>query len=119
MTAEEFVADLDRRNQSVLKRLDPEATLKPEVSGHLTVLNLLKRGVSVALGEIAEHLVVGAILADHIEHVLDGRRAADGTRNRRTDRNARVRQAVGVRMDRLPMSPGAILEALQRQQTHP
>ncbi len=42
MTAEEFVADLDRRNQSVLKRLDPEATLKPEVSGDLTVLNLLK-----------------------------------------------------------------------------
>jgi rubrerythrin len=42
VTAEEFVADLDRRNQSVLKRLDPEATLKPEVSGDLTVLNLLK-----------------------------------------------------------------------------
>jgi uncharacterized ferritin-like protein (DUF455 family) len=42
VTAEEFVADLDRRNQLVLKRLDPEATLKPEVSGDLTVLNLLK-----------------------------------------------------------------------------
>ena len=28
-----------------------------------------------------------------------------------------IYQAVGVRMDRLPMSPGAILEALQRQQT--
>ena len=30
-----------------------------------------------------------------------------------------ISQAVGVRMDRLPMSPGAILEALQRKQTHP
>jgi len=28
-----------------------------------------------------------------------------------------IYQAVGIRMDRLPMSPGAILEALQRQQT--
>jgi len=42
MTAEDFVRDLDARNQAVLKRLDPEATLKPEVSGNLTVLNLLK-----------------------------------------------------------------------------
>ena len=30
-----------------------------------------------------------------------------------------IYQAVGVRMDRLPMSPGAILEALQSKQTHP
>jgi CO/xanthine dehydrogenase Mo-binding subunit len=29
-----------------------------------------------------------------------------------------IYQAVGVRMDRLPMSPGAILEALQRKQTN-
>jgi CO/xanthine dehydrogenase Mo-binding subunit len=28
-----------------------------------------------------------------------------------------IYQAVGVRMDRLPMSPGAILEALQSKQT--
>ena len=42
MTAEEFVRDLDARNQTVLKRLDPESTLKPEVRGELTVLNLLK-----------------------------------------------------------------------------
>ena len=42
MTAEEFVNDLDGRNQTVLKRLDPESTLKPEVAGDLTVLNLLK-----------------------------------------------------------------------------
>jgi hypothetical protein len=42
MTAEEFVRELDARNQAVLRRLEPEATLKPEVSGNLTVLNLLK-----------------------------------------------------------------------------
>ncbi|HXJ77857.1 MAG TPA: ferritin-like domain-containing protein [Candidatus Methylomirabilis sp.] len=42
MTVEDFVRDLDARNQAVLKRLEPEATLKPEVSGSLTVPNLLK-----------------------------------------------------------------------------
>lgn len=42
MTAEEFVKDLDERNQAVLRRLEPEATLRPEVSGDLNVLNLLK-----------------------------------------------------------------------------
>jgi hypothetical protein len=42
MTAEDFVRDLDQHNQAVLRRLDPEATLVPEVSGNLTVLNLLK-----------------------------------------------------------------------------
>jgi bacterioferritin (cytochrome b1) len=42
MTAEEFVKELGERNQAVLKRLAPEATLKPEVSGDLTVPNLLK-----------------------------------------------------------------------------
>ena len=42
MTAEEFVRDLDASNQAILKRLAPDATLKPEVEGDLTVLNLLK-----------------------------------------------------------------------------
>ena len=42
MTPHEFVKDLDARNQAVLKRLEPDATLAPEVSGDLTVLNLLK-----------------------------------------------------------------------------
>lgn len=42
MTAAEFVQALDRENQTLLRRLDPEATLKPEVEGGLTVLNLLK-----------------------------------------------------------------------------
>ena len=42
MTAAEFVARLDETNQAVLRRLEPEATLKPEVSGALNVTNLLK-----------------------------------------------------------------------------
>jgi DNA-binding ferritin-like protein len=42
VTAAEFVAQLDEANQAVLRRLEPEATLKPEVSGALNVTNLLK-----------------------------------------------------------------------------
>ncbi len=42
VTAAEFVAQLDEANQAVLRRLEPEATLKPEVSGNLNVTNLLK-----------------------------------------------------------------------------
>src|SRR5258705_7095390 len=42
VTAAEFVAQLDETNQAVLRRLEPEATLKPEVSGALNVTNLLK-----------------------------------------------------------------------------
>ena len=42
MTAEEFVRELDERNQTVLRRLEPDATLAPEVLGDLNVLNLLK-----------------------------------------------------------------------------
>jgi uncharacterized ferritin-like protein (DUF455 family) len=42
MTAEEFVTQLDAQNQSLLRRLAPDDTLKPEVEGDLTVLNLLK-----------------------------------------------------------------------------
>jgi hypothetical protein len=42
VTAEEFVAGLDAENRSLLARLAPDATLKPEVEGDLTVVNLLK-----------------------------------------------------------------------------
>ena len=42
MTAEEFVARLDADNQRLLSRLAPDDTLRPEVAGDLTVLNLLK-----------------------------------------------------------------------------
>jgi uncharacterized ferritin-like protein (DUF455 family) len=42
MTAEEFVARLDADNRRLLSRLAPDDTLRPEVEGDLTVLNLLK-----------------------------------------------------------------------------
>ena len=42
MDAEAFVRDLDAKNQELLQRLAPESTLKPEVEGDLTVVNLLK-----------------------------------------------------------------------------
>ncbi len=42
MTSEEFVRQLDDENQKLLGRLAPDATLKPEVEGDLTVVNLLK-----------------------------------------------------------------------------
>ncbi len=42
MTAEEFVRQLDDENQKLLGRLAPDATLKPEVEGDLTIVNLLK-----------------------------------------------------------------------------
>jgi 1,2-phenylacetyl-CoA epoxidase catalytic subunit len=42
VTAAEFVAELDQANRAVLRRLEPDATLKPEVSGALNVTNLLK-----------------------------------------------------------------------------
>ena len=42
MDADAFVRDLDAKNQELLRRLAPESTLKPEVEGDLTVVNLLK-----------------------------------------------------------------------------
>ncbi|HUG37442.1 MAG TPA: ferritin-like domain-containing protein [Candidatus Limnocylindrales bacterium] len=42
MTAEEFVRELDEKNQALLRRLAPDDTLRPEVSGDLNVVNLLK-----------------------------------------------------------------------------
>ena len=42
MTAAEFVAGLDDDNQRLLKALEPDATLKPEIDGPLNVPNLLK-----------------------------------------------------------------------------
>jgi 1,2-phenylacetyl-CoA epoxidase catalytic subunit len=42
VTAEEFVAGLDAENQTLLRALEPDATLKPEINGPLNVPNLLK-----------------------------------------------------------------------------
>jgi 2-keto-4-pentenoate hydratase/2-oxohepta-3-ene-1,7-dioic acid hydratase in catechol pathway len=60
MTSEEFVRDLDARNQEVLHRLAPEATLKPEVEGDLNVLNLLKVALKneIEAAEIAARWMV-------------------------------------------------------------
>lgn len=66
MTSEEFVRELDERNQAILKRLQPEATLKPEVSGDLNVLNLLK----VALKNEIEATEIAArwlVTTDHVD----------------------------------------------------
>lgn len=41
-TAQAFVRQLDAENQTLLGRLAPGATLRPEVEGDLTVVNLLK-----------------------------------------------------------------------------
>ncbi len=61
MTAEEFVRELDEQNQAVLRRLEPEATLAPEVSGDLNVLNLLKVALKneIEATEIAARWLVG------------------------------------------------------------
>ena len=81
--------------------VEEDETLRQRVSvGGDVAAEQRERRIAVALGEIAEHLIVGAVLADHVEDVLDGRCAADGTRNRRTYRNARIRQTVGVRIRR-------------------
>jgi uncharacterized ferritin-like protein (DUF455 family) len=42
VTAEEFVTALDAENQTQLRALEPDATLKPEIDGPLNVPNLLK-----------------------------------------------------------------------------
>jgi len=42
VTAEEFVTGLDTENQRLLRVLEPDATLKPEIDGPLNVPNLLK-----------------------------------------------------------------------------
>jgi hypothetical protein len=42
VTAEEFVRQLGAENDALLARLEPDATLKPEVDGALNVPNLLK-----------------------------------------------------------------------------
>lgn len=42
MDSQAFVEELDTRNQELLRRLAPEATLEPEAAGDLSVINLLK-----------------------------------------------------------------------------
>src|SRR3989475_10354513 len=56
MTAAEFVAALDAENQALLRALEPDATLTPEVKGPLNVPNLLR----VALRNEAEATLIAA-----------------------------------------------------------
>lgn len=60
MTAEEFVRELDAENQELLRRLEPEATLKPEVEGNLNIMNLLKVALKneIEASEIAARWMV-------------------------------------------------------------
>lgn len=60
MTAEEFVRELDQKNQELLKRLAPDDTLKPEVEGELNVVNLLKVALKneIEASEIAARWMV-------------------------------------------------------------
>src|SRR5262249_4377904 len=45
--------------------------------------------IAVAFAQVAENLIVGAVLANDVEDVLDGRAAADDAWNRRSDRHVR------------------------------
>ncbi len=66
MTAEEFVRELDQKNQELLKRLEPDDTLRPEVEGDLNVLNLLKVALKneIEASEIAARWMVTTDDAD-------------------------------------------------------
>ena len=59
-----------------------------------------QRRIAVALLEVAEDLIVGAVLADHVEHVLDRRGIADAARDRRRRRRAGRRQLLRVGVGR-------------------
>lgn len=60
MTAAEFVTELDERNREILRRLAPDATLRPEVEGELNVVNLLKVALKneIEAAEIAARWMV-------------------------------------------------------------
>ena len=62
MTAEEFVARLDAENQALLRRLEPDATLRPEAAGDLSIVNLLKIALKneIEATEIAARWLVAA-----------------------------------------------------------
>ena len=62
MTPAEFVAQLDAENQTALRGLEPDATLKPEIEGALNVPNLLKVALKneIEATEIAARWLVAA-----------------------------------------------------------
>lgn len=81
MTAAEFVARLDADNHALLDRLAPDDTLKPEVEGALTVVNLLKVALKneieateiaarwlVSTGEVDVKLALARQVGDEAKH---------------------------------------------------
>ena len=81
MNADEFVTRLGAENQALLDRLAPEATLKPEVKGDLSVVNLLKVALKneieateiaarwlVTTGELPVKLALARQVGDEAKH---------------------------------------------------
>ena len=105
MRVEEFVRELGEKNQAVLERLAPGATLAPEVSGDLNVLNLLK----VALKNEVEATEIAArwlVTTDdvHVKMAL-ARQAGDEAKHYRMI-GERLR-ALGFDVDRFdPLAKG-------------
>ena len=99
MTAEEFVAQLDAENRTLLERLAPDATLAPEVDGDLTVVNLLK----VALKNEVEATEIAArwlVTTDDVDVKLAfARQVGDESRHYRL---------IGDRLRALGVNPDAI-----------
>jgi 1,2-phenylacetyl-CoA epoxidase catalytic subunit len=99
VTAEEFVAGLDAENQALLRGLEPDATLKPEVEGALNVPNLLK----VALKNEIEATEIAArwlVTTDDVEVKLAlARQVGDESRHYRL---------IAERLGRLGVDAGAI-----------
>src|SRR2546426_418596 len=93
MTAAEFVAALDAENQALLRALEPDATLTPEVKGVLNVPNLLK----VALRNEAEATLIAArwlAASDDIQLMLSlARQAADEAKHYELGRKTLLRLA--------------------------
>jgi hypothetical protein len=99
VTAEEFVAKLDGENQALLRGLDPDATLKPEIHGALNVPNLLK----VALKNEIEATEIAArwlVTTDDVEVKLAlARQVGDEARHYRL---------IGDRLRQLGIDPGTV-----------
>jgi 1,2-phenylacetyl-CoA epoxidase catalytic subunit len=99
VTAEEFVAKLDGENQSLLRGLAPDATLKPEIQGALNVPNLLKVALKneIEATEIAARWLVST---DDVEVKLAlARQVGDEAKHYRM---------IGQRLHQLGIDPGTV-----------
>ncbi len=99
MTAEEFVRHLEGENQGLLSRLAPDDTLKPEVEGELTVVNLLK----VALKNELEATEIAARWLVSTEDV--GVKLAFA---RQVGDEAKHYRLIGERLRTLGVDPGSV-----------